>query len=43
LIRGRGNCYIREAKPLFDSLMVYLLQRRGGDIKRGAKPLSDTG
>jgi len=38
LIWGRGNGYIREAKPLFDSPLVSLsLIRRGGIYyRRGA-------
>jgi hypothetical protein len=43
LARGRGNGYIREAKPLFDSPLVSLsLIRRGGFIiEEGLTPLLD--
>jgi len=40
LIRGRGNDYIREAKPLFDSPLTSILRRRGEEIlERGEAPL----
>jgi len=41
LLKGRGNGYVREASPLFDSpVSISLLQRRGGkNIRRGVSPL----
>ena len=40
LIKGKGNGYRREAKPLFDSPLVSPSSKESGtDIKRGVKPL----
>jgi len=41
LIRGRGNGYVREASPLFDSPLVLLSLKGEGEEfwKRGFAPL----
>jgi len=39
LIRGRGNGYVREASPLFDSPLVLLSIKGGGGIlEEGLRP-----
>jgi len=44
LIRGRGNGYIREASPLFDSPLVSLFLKGEGEeiLERGFAPLLPT-
>jgi len=44
LIRGRGNIYIREASPLFNSPLMYVsLKERGRNfVERGEAPLFHT-
>jgi len=44
LLRGRGNGYIREASPLFDSPLVSLSLKGEGDLflKEGLAPLLNT-
>jgi len=41
LVRGRGNGFIREASPLFDSpYSIFSFQGEGGEIlERGFAPL----
>jgi len=43
LLRGRGNGYVREATPLFDSPSIFLLGKERGRIGfERASPLQAT-